>query len=112
MNSIADRISALRARVDSAAQKVGRDPARVKILAVSKTFPADVVVDAAAVGLRDFGENRVQEASAKIPDVNARSAGLRWHLVGQLQRNKARRAVELFDVVHSVDRAALATARV
>lgn len=110
MNDIVERIASLRARIDAAARKGGRAPERVKILAVSKTFPVGRVVDAAAAGLADFGENRVQEASEKIPEANARVSGLRWHLVGQLQRNKARRAAELFDLVHSLDRTSLAEA--
>lgn len=108
---IAERLATLHARIDAAALDAGRAPADVTLLAVSKTFDADHILEAAGAGLRAFGENRVQEAADKIPDVNARApAPLEWHLVGSLQRNKARRAVELFDVIHSVDRLALATA--
>lgn len=85
------------------------DPRReVTIVAVTKTHPAEVVDAVAALGLLDVGESRVQEASAKAPLV--RSAGVRWHLVGHLQRNKARRAAELFSVIHSVDSEALVEA--
>jgi pyridoxal phosphate enzyme (YggS family) len=73
----------------------------VRLLAVSKTFPAEAVDAAAAAGQRLFGENRVQEAAEKIPRVA--NPGLEWHLIGHLQSNKARRAVELFDVVETVD---------
>ena len=111
MSGIAARIEELRKRIETAARTAGRDPRAVRLLAVSKTFPAECVLEAAEAGLRSFGENRVQEAETKIPDVNAAAAvPLDWHLVGQLQRNKARRAVELFDWIHSVDRPALAAA--
>lgn len=104
---IAERLRAVRERIDAAARRAGRDPAQVQLLAVSKTFPARAVLEAADAGQRCFAENRVQEAEAKIPEVGR---DLEWHLVGALQRNKARRAVELFDVIHSVDRPQLAHA--
>jgi pyridoxal phosphate enzyme (YggS family) len=104
---IAERLRAVRERIDAAARRAGREPASVELLAVSKTFPAEAVREAAAAGQRLFGENRVQEAAAKIPDCGD---GIEWHLVGPLQRNKARRAVELFDVIHAVDRPELARA--
>ncbi len=111
MSGIGARIEELRKRIETAARAAGRDPRAVRLLAVSKTFPAECVLEAAEAGLRAFGENRVQEAETKIPDVNAAAAvPLDWHLVGQLQRNKARRAVELFDWIHSVDRPALVAA--
>lgn len=92
------------ARVAEAGARAGRDPAAVTLVAVSKTVSAERVRAAVAAGLTTLGENRVQEAAAKIPLVS----GARWHLVGPLQANKARRAVELFDVVESVDSPALA----
>ncbi len=110
MSGIAARAEALRKRIDTVAREAGRDPADVRLLAISKTFPAERVLEATAAGLRSFGENRVQEAETKIPEVRAAAdVRLDWHLVGQLQRNKARRAVELFDWIHSVDRPALAS---
>ena len=110
MSGIAARAEALRKRIDTVAREAGRDPADVQLLAISKTFPAERVLEATAAGLRSFGENRVQEAETKIPEVRAAAdVRLDWHLVGQLQRNKARRAVELFDWIHSVDRPALAS---
>ncbi|HTO71631.1 MAG TPA: YggS family pyridoxal phosphate-dependent enzyme [Myxococcota bacterium] len=111
MSGLAARLAELRARIDARARKAGRDPAAVKLLAVTKTHPPERVLEAVSAGLRAFGENRVQEADAKIPAVAA-AAGvpLEWHLVGSLQRNKAARAAALFDVVHSVDRAPLAAA--
>jgi pyridoxal phosphate enzyme (YggS family) len=100
---IAERAALLRAGVDAAAQRAGRDPATVRILAVTKTWPVEVCRAALAAGLPMLGENRVQEAEAKIaalPDAE-------WHLVGGLQSNKVRRAVAGFDVIHSVDAEAL-----
>ncbi len=111
MSEIGARAEALRKRIETAARGAGRDPGDVKLLAISKTFPAERVLEATIAGLRSFGENRVQEAETKIPEVRgATDLPLDWHLVGQLQRNKARRAVELFDWIHSVDRPALASA--
>ncbi len=111
MSGIGARAEALRKRIETAAREAGRDPADVQLLAISKTFPAERVLEATAAGLRSFGENRVQEAESKILEVRAAAKPrLDWHLVGQLQRNKAQRAVELFDWIHSVDRPALATA--
>ena len=105
VSGIADRLAAIRARIERAARHADRDPSRVKILAVSKTHPPEAVLEAVRAGLVAFGENRVQEAEAKIPAVRAACAAtLEWHLIGGLQRNKARRAVELCDVIQSVDR--------
>lgn len=95
-------------RIERAARRAGRDPAGVKLVAVSKTHPAALVREAAeAAGLTDFGENRVQEAEAKAGELKEVS-GLRWHLIGHLQPNKARKAARLFDLIHSVDTPALA----
>jgi pyridoxal phosphate enzyme (YggS family) len=101
MSLIADRLTDVRSRIVAAARSVGRDPASVRLIAVSKTFPLDLVRDAYAAGQRDFGENRVQEALDKIQD--ARDLDIRWHLLGHLQTNKARRAASAFDTIHSVD---------
>jgi pyridoxal phosphate enzyme (YggS family) len=84
---------------------VGRDPADVRLVAVSKTFGADVVGAAVAAGLTTLGENRVQEAESKAPDL---PDTIEWHLVGGLQSNKAARAIALFDVIQSVDTPSLA----
>ena len=91
----------VRRRVDAAARSAGRDPASVRLIAVSKTFPAAAVRAAAAAGQVDFGENKVQEGLRKIAD----TAGLplRWHLIGHLQSNKARRAAAAFHAIHSID---------
>ena len=107
----AARLAAIRARIASSARRAGRDPAAVKLLAVSKTQPPERVLEAVRAGVRAFGENRVQEAEAKIPVVRALSpAPLEWHLIGSLQRNKAARAAALCDVIQSLDRAPLAAA--
>jgi PLP dependent protein len=95
-------------RVERAARRAGRDPLEVTLVAVSKTHPAALVREAAAAAaLRDFGENRVQEAEAKINELRE-VPGLRWHLIGHLQPNTARRAARLFDLIHTVDGAPLA----
>ena len=102
--SIADRLAAVRGRVESAAAGVGRDPREIRLIAVGKTFSAEVVNQAVIAGATDLGENRVQEAVAKRPGVG----DARWHLIGPLQRNKARAALEVFDVIHTVDRPEIA----
>ncbi len=103
--SVAENLAQVRKRITSACTRVARDPAGVRILAVSKTQPAAAVIEAAAAGVEAIGENRVQEAAAKRPLV---SAAAPWHLVGPLQRNKARLALELFDLIETVDRPELA----
>ncbi len=95
-----DRISDLQERIAAAARRAGRAPEEVELVAVSKKFGPETVREAAEHGLRVFGENKVQEAYAKIPEC---PGGLSWHLVGHLQSNKIRPALELFDVIHSVD---------
>jgi pyridoxal phosphate enzyme (YggS family) len=99
---IAERVAAVRERIARAAERASRPPGEVTLVAVSKTHPPEAVRAAFAAGVRDFGENRVQEAEPKIR-ATADLAGARWHLVGHLQSNKARRAVELFERVQSVD---------
>ncbi len=101
---IAARVAAVRERIARATARAGRPAAEVGLVAVSKTFPPEAVREAFAAGVRDFGENRVQEAEGKIASLaGLRASGLRWHLVGHLQSNKARRAAALFDRIHSVD---------
>jgi PLP dependent protein len=90
-----------------AAASCGRSPDEILLLAISKTFPTEAITQAAEAGLRHFGENRVQEAEAKILHFRE-LLKLEWHLVGHLQSNKAKRAVELFDVIHSLDSTRLA----
>ena len=98
---LAENIAHVRARVGEAAEKAGRDPAEITLVAVSKTKPVELVEMAYNLGVTDFGENRVQEALPKIARFHP--AGLHWHLIGHLQSNKAGKAVEPFACVHSVD---------
>jgi pyridoxal phosphate enzyme (YggS family) len=108
MDSIAARIEAVRERIAAAAGRAGRTPEEIRLVGVTKTHPPEVVARAFAAGLRDFGENRVQEAEPKIAALAASRLQMSWHLIGHLQSNKARRAAALFDVVHSVDSLRLA----
>jgi PLP dependent protein len=101
---------AVRQEIAQACRDAGRDPASVTLVAISKTFGAEVIEPVIAAGQRIFGENRVQEAKAKWAPLIGRHAGLELHLVGSLQSNKAKDAVALFDAIHSVDRASLAEA--
>jgi pyridoxal phosphate enzyme (YggS family) len=106
---IAERVAAVRERIARAAERARRSPDAIRLVAVSKTHPVDAVREAFAAGVRDFGENRVQEAEPKIAatgDLVARGAA--WHLVGHLQSNKARRAAGLFALVQSIDSVELA----
>jgi hypothetical protein len=106
---IAERVAAVRERIARAAERASRPVADVRLVAVSKTQPADAVRAAFAAGVRDFGENRVQEAEPKITaTADLAASGLRWHLVGHLQSNKARRAAALFALVQSIDSLELA----
>jgi PLP dependent protein len=98
---IADRLTAIRRRISEAALSVGRDSSSVRLVAVSKTFPIDAVREAYAAGQRDFGENRVQEALQKISGTT--DLEIRWHLLGHLQTNKARKAAPAFALIQSVD---------
>jgi pyridoxal phosphate enzyme (YggS family) len=101
---------AVRQEIAQACRDAGRDPASVTLVAISKTFGAEVIEPVIAAGQRIFGENRVQEAKAKWAPLIGRHAGLELHLVGSLQSNKAKDAVALFDAIHSVDRASVAEA--
>lgn len=103
---LAARLAHIRAQIDATALKCGRLPQEVTLIAISKTHPASLVRRAIELGATDIGENRVQEAEQKINEVGRDAA--RWHLVGHLQANKARRAVQLFDVIHSLDSLELA----
>jgi PLP dependent protein len=98
--SVSESWSRLRARADAAAQRAGRRPEDVTILAVSKTFPAPVVREAYDDSLRAFGENYIQEALAKMDEL---PADVEWHMVGHLQSNKARQAAGRFALIHSLD---------
>ena len=104
------RLTAVRDGIARAAQLAGRKPTEVTLIAVSKTFDAEAIEPLIAVGQRLFGENRVQEAQGKWPALKSRFPDIQLHLIGQLQSNKARDAVVLFDVIHSVDRPSLVEA--
>ena len=98
-------VQSIRYRIAAACARVHRDPASVQLVAVSKTVPVELVREAIAAGQTLFGENRVQEALVKIEAIGSAA---RWHLVGHLQKNKARQAVGAFELIHSVDDAELA----
>ncbi len=100
---IADRVAAVRERIARAAERASRPADAVRLVAVSKTFPPEAVRAAFDAGVVDFAENRVQEAEPKIVALAPEAPGIRWHLVGHLQSNKARRAASLFETIHSVD---------
>ena len=106
MADIGQNLAAVRGRIADAAGRAGRDPADIKLVAVSKTHPVPVLLEAIAAGASVLGENKVQEAEAKIAEIGRNAA--EWHLIGHLQSNKARKAVQLFDVIHSVDSLELA----
>ena len=108
--AIAINLDSVRARIAAAAAAAGRRPADVTLVAVSKTHPAASVQVALAAGQRHFGENRVQEAAAKFPALRPNAPGLRLHIIGGLQTNKARDAVRLADVIETIDRPKLADA--
>jgi len=105
-----DRLAAVRAEIARACRDAGRDAAEVTLVAVSKTFPPEVIEPVIAAGQLVFGENRVQEAKAKWPALMARHPGIELHLIGPLQSNKAKEAVALFTAIHSVDRPSLCEA--
>ncbi len=107
MPKIAQNLKEVRAAIDAACQRAGRDPGAVRLVAVSKTVDLERLRDAIDAGQNLFGENYLQEAAGKIA---ALGKGLSWHLVGHLQSNKAKGAVELFDLIHAVDRMKLAQA--
>lgn len=101
---IRERLARVREQVARAAQRAGRNAQDINLIAVSKTFDSATVQQAVDAGARDLGENRVQEGIAKAPQI---SGDVRWHLIGHLQSNKARQAVETFGVIHTIDRVEL-----
>jgi len=102
---LSENIDAVQKKISEAAGRAGRDPSGVKLLAVSKTVPVARLREAISYGLKLFGENYVQEARAKIKEVGP---GVSWHFIGRLQTNKAKYAVRLFDLIHSLDNEELA----
>jgi pyridoxal phosphate enzyme (YggS family) len=107
LSTLEQRLADVRGRIFRAAGRAGRDPAEILLLAVTKVFPPEAIRGAYALGLRDFGENYVQEFERKAPEVK-QLAGARFHFIGHLQSNKSHRAAELFDVVQTVDSPKLA----
>jgi len=107
MESLPERLAAVRERIARAAERARRDPAEVTLLAVTKIFPASAIQEAYRLGLREFGENYVQEFEGKAPEVG-RLAGARFHLIVHLQSNKSKKAAELFQVIQTVDSVKLA----
>ncbi|MCH8949969.1 MAG: YggS family pyridoxal phosphate-dependent enzyme [Chloroflexi bacterium] len=111
--NIVENLASVRQRIDAACRRAGRSPDDVTLVGVSKGASARAVAEACAAGLADVGENRVQEAAAKIPAVRAllgTHSQPTWHLIGHLQTNKAKTATRLFDILHSVDSLRLAQA--
>lgn len=109
--AVAERIARVRDRLAEAAVRSGRDPAAVTLIGVTKTHPAETVAEAVAAGLEHVGENRVQEAAAKVDRVRELlGRDPTWHLIGTLQRNKCRQAISLFSMIHAVDSVRLAQA--
>jgi pyridoxal phosphate enzyme (YggS family) len=104
---IKENLAALLENISDIARAAGRDSGDVSLIGVSKTFGMDKILEAYNAGLKDFGENRIQEAKDKIEKIDA---DIRWHFIGHLQTNKAKTAVRLFDVIHSVDSVRLAEA--
>lgn len=104
--NLRENFSAIQKRIEDAARKSGRTKDKIKLIAVSKTHSADVLQSAVEAGIKIFGENKVQEAEGKIEILGKKN--LEWHLIGNLQSNKARKAVKLFDVVHTLDSIELA----
>ena len=99
--TIVRNLQSVRSRLDAAARRAGRDPSTIRLIAVSKTFRADAVRDAWSAGQVEFGENKVQEGLQKIADTA--DIKIRWHLIGHLQSNKAKRAATAFHCIHSID---------
>jgi pyridoxal phosphate enzyme (YggS family) len=108
MIDVENNIAMLNERILRAAGRAGRSPAEITLVAITKTVPAEKIAEAWEAGLREFGENRVQEAEPKILWSRERGLGLNWHMVGHLQRNKVKKAIQLFDVIQSVDSLPLA----
>ena len=110
MTNATKGLAEVKANIVEAECEAGRDTGSVTLVAVSKTFDADAIAPVIQAGQRVFGENRVQEAQAKWPELKARYGGIELHLIGPLQSNKAKDAVALFDVIESVDREKIAKA--
>lgn len=105
-NDLAKNLAEVKKQIADAAQKANRNADEIKLVAVSKTHPAQTVLEAIAAGAFVFGENKVQEAEGKIAEIGRET--VEWHLIGHLQSNKARKAVKVFDVIHTLDSLELA----
>jgi hypothetical protein len=105
MSSISENLERVREQIAAAAAKSGRSPQDIRLVAVTKTVGVEAILEAISCGVEVIGENRIQEALAKYPDVEG---AVSWHLVGHLQRNKVKKALEIFDLIHSVDSLRLA----
>jgi pyridoxal phosphate enzyme (YggS family) len=101
--TIAARVQGVRSRIEAACGRAGRAPDEVTLIAVSKGFPEAAVLEAFGAGVRDFGENRVQEAARKLPGLKGIRPHVTWHMVGHIQTNKVKNVLKLFDIIHSVD---------
>ena len=112
MSTLADQLQRVQDRMAAAARRAGRDPSEVTLVAVSKTHPPEVILQAVELGVRHFGENRIEEALPKLRAIQSRFAGVPspiiWHMIGHVQRRKANEVADLFDWVHSVDSLRLA----
>jgi pyridoxal phosphate enzyme (YggS family) len=110
MTTTTANLASVQARIATAAREAKRDPAAVRLIAVTKTFGPDDITPVLDAGHRLFGENRVQEAKGKWPELRERYPGIELHLIGPLQSNKTKEAVQLFDAIHTVDRPKIAEA--
>lgn len=108
-STLFEAVKTIYIRISRAALRAGRSPGEIRLIAVTKTVRTEAIVESIEAGLRDFGENRIQEARDKILKIAPRGeSGLAWHYIGHLQKNKAATAVEFFDLIHSIDSADLA----
>ncbi|MDH4209295.1 MAG: YggS family pyridoxal phosphate-dependent enzyme [Anaerolineae bacterium] len=108
MTDIADNVGRVRERISLAAERAGRKPEEITLVAITKTIPTRTIEEAWHAGLRQFGENQVQEAELKVLWSRDARMDLEWHMVGHLQRNKVKKAAQLFDMIQSVDSVRLA----
>ena len=108
--SIKENIQLIRQRVAKAAQSVGRNPQEIKIIAAAKMQPVESLIEAIEAGITDLGENRVQEAKSHYEMIKQKYPQVAWHMIGHLQRNKVRQALDLFDIIQSVDSERIASA--
>jgi pyridoxal phosphate enzyme (YggS family) len=100
MSNLSENLKRVQGRIAAAAERSGRSPEEIRLVAVTKTVPAEVIESAVSCGVTIVGENRIQEALVKHSQV---TAPVRWHMVGHVQRNKVKKALEIFDLIHSVD---------